>query len=231
MARRGSGEGTIRQRADGRWEARYRGADGKRKSLFGKSQAEGIARLKAARNDRDLGLPTRSERLTTGAFLTKWIEGARTSVRASTWRRYEIIVRVQLVPYLGQLRLARMQPADLSAAYAKMLDAGLSPRTVGHVHRLLGRALRDAEIAGLVARNVCRLLRPPRVAATEMQAFDAEDARALLRAAEGDRLAALYHVALTSGAREGELLALRWGDLVGNGMRVARTLARTRHGL
>lgn len=125
VARRGSGEGTIRQRADGRWEARYRDADGKRQSVFTKSQADGIARLKAARNDRDLGLPTRSDRLTTGAFLAKWIEGVRTSVRASTWRRYEIIVRVQLLPYLGHVRLARMQPADLSAAYAKMLDAGL----------------------------------------------------------------------------------------------------------
>jgi integrase len=231
MARRGKGEGTVRRRRDGRWEARYRDVDGKRKSVFTKSQAEGIARLKAARNDRDLGLPMRSERLTTGAFLAQWIEGARTNVRASTWRRYEIIVRVQLVPYLGQVRLARMQPADLSAAYAKMLAAGLAARTVSAVHRLLGRALRDAEIAGLVARNACRLVKPPRVAATEMQTFDAEQARALLRAAEGDRLAALYHVALTSGAREGELLALRWGDLSGSAMRIARTLVRTRDGL
>jgi len=74
-------------------------------------------------------------------------------------------------------------------------------------------------------------VKPPRVEATETQTFDDEQARALLRAAEGDRLAALYHVALTSGAREGELLALRWSDLTGNSMQIARTLVRTRDGL
>jgi len=203
---------------DGR---RYRDADSKRRSLFGKTQADVVARLKTARNDRDLGLPTQSERLTVGAFITTWTRGIATNVRASTWRRYEIIARLQLVPYLGHIKLARMQPADLSAAYAKMLLAGLAPRTVGHVHRLLGRALRDAEITGLVGRNVCRLVKPPRVPSSEMLTFDAEQSRALLRAAEGDRLAALFHVALASGARQGELLALRWRDVDVAGARFA----------
>ena len=78
--KRGSGEGTVRQRADGRWEARHYGTDGKQKSLYADTQAEVIAKLKGVRNDRDLGLSTRSLRLTTAAFLTKWIEGARANV-------------------------------------------------------------------------------------------------------------------------------------------------------
>jgi integrase len=159
--------------------------------------------------------------------------GAKPNVRASTWRRYEMLVRVQLIPYLGRFPIARLQPADLNAAYAKMLGTGLAPRSVGHAHRLLGRALRDAEIAGQIGRNPCRLVKPPRVPAREMQTFDTEQVRRLLRAAEGDRLAALFHVALTTGAREGELLALRWCDVdfAGNGLRIARTLVRLAHGL
>ena len=125
------------------------------------TQSEALARLKAARNDGDLGLPTRSDRLTLGTFLAKWIVGAKTNVRASTWRRYEQLVRMQLVPSLGRLAIARLQPADLRAAYAKMLESGLAPRSVGHAHRLLGRALRDAEIAGHVGRNVA--FAPPKV--------------------------------------------------------------------
>ncbi len=68
---------------------------------------------------------------------------------------------------------------------------------------MLGRALREAEIAGFVARNVARLTRPPRVPQAEMRTLSAEEARALLRAVEGDRLAALYAVALATGRSRG----------------------------
>jgi len=94
---------------------------------------------------------------------------------------------------------------------------------------VLGRALREAEIAGFVARNVARLTRPPRVPQAEMRTLSAEEARALLRAVEGDRLAALYAVALATGAREGELLGLKWDDVDWNAgaIRIQRTLLRT----
>ena len=78
---------------------------------------------------------------------------------------------------------------------------------------VLGRALRQAEIAGLVTRNAARLARPPRVPQTEMHTLDATQARALIEAAKDDRLSALYALALASGAREGELLAMRWSDV------------------
>lgn len=117
--------------------------------------------------------------------------------------------------------------------YAQMLAAGLAPRTAGHAHRILGRALREAEAAGIIARNVCRLIRPPRAPHSEMNTLTAEQARTLLHTAEGDRIHALYALALSSGARQGELLALRWSDVdmdVGT-IRITRTLVRgVRHG-
>lgn len=152
-----------------------------------------------------------------------------------THRRYESIVRCQLIPHLGRISLTKLSPTDLSTMYAALLGEGLAPRTVGHAHRVLGRALREAEVAGLVGRNVARLVRPPRVPQKEMQTFTAEQARTLLRAAEvaGDRLAALYAVALATGAREGELLVLRWKDVDwdAGAIRIQRTLLRTRTGL
>ena len=105
---------------------------------------------------------------------------------------------------------------------------GLSPRTVGHAHRILGRALRMAEETGLIGRNVCRLVHPPRVPRAEMATLTAEQVRTLIHAADGSPLHALYALALSSGARRGELLGLRWSDVDLNtgSIRITRTLLR-----
>ena len=91
----------------------------------------------------------------------------------------------------------------------------------------------DAEIAGLVARNVCGLVRLSRVPHAEMRTLSAEQARTLLQAVEDDRLGALWRVALASGARLGELLALTWRsvDFERGSIRTTRTLTRTARGL
>lgn len=109
-----------------------------------------------------------------------------------------------------------------------MAAKGLSPRTIIQARAILGRALREAEVAGLVARNAARLARPPRVPHIEMHTLDAAQARALIEAAKGNRLGALYALALASGAREGELLALRWSDVDWgrSSVRISRTLLR-----
>lgn len=110
-----------------------------------------------------------------------------------------------------------------------MLESGSAPRSVVHAHRVLGRALRVAEIAGLIDRNVAPLARPPRVPQAEMRTLSPEQARTLLRVAADDRLAALYTVALATGAREGQLLGLRWDDIDwdAGAVRIQRTLLRT----
>src|SRR2546427_91714 len=196
MTKRGNGEGTIRRRRDGRWEARIFGADGNRKSVYAKSRRDLVAMVRPLERDRELGLPTRSELVATKAFLEKWIEGTRANVRPTTALRYEGLIRRHLVPRLGRIPLTRLAPHDLSACYAAMIGDGLAPRTAGHAHRVLGRALHDAELGGLVGRNVARLVKAPRVPQQEMKSLDAAQAHLLLAAAVGDRLEALYLPAL-----------------------------------
>lgn len=227
MTRRGRGEGTIGLLTSGRWVART-SSDGHRQAYYGRSRAEVSQKLTVALKRRQDGLPQVSQRLTVGSYLSKWIEGVPSSVRATTYRGYEHMVRKHLVPRLGKIALGRLNPTDLTTMYSEMLAAGLAPRTVGHAHRILGRALREAEAAGMVPRNVCRLVRPPRAPHAEMKTLTAEQARTLIHASEGDRLHALYALALASGARQGELLAIRWADvdMEAGTIRITRTLVR-----
>src|ERR687897_502799 len=108
-----------------------------------------------------------------------------------------------------------------------MQDRGLSPRTVQYTHAVLHRALKQAKRWGMVNRNVAEDVDPPRLKRDEIQPLDREQTRRLLQAAEGDRLHALYVVAVTAGLRPGEMLALRWGDvdLEGGALRINRALS------
>jgi integrase len=210
-----------------RWVART-SFDGQRKAYYGRTRSDAYQELTAALKRRHDGLPQVTQRQTVGEYLEKWIAGVPSSVRGTTYRGYEHMVRKHLIPRLGKIGLAKLAPSDLMSMYAEMLAAGLAPRTAGHAHRILGRALREAEAAGIIARNVSRLVRPPRVPHKEMATLSGAQARALIHAAIGDRLHGLYAVALASGARQGELLALRWSDvdMDAGTIRITRTLVR-----
>lgn len=229
MSRRGAREGSIYRRADGYWVGAVSLGGAKRKVVYGKTRGEVAEKMKALLASQQKGVTLRpSDRLTVGTYLTKWVDGVPATVRPSTFAGYRSVLRTHLLPRLGRVALSKLSPADLSGAYSAMLAEGRAPRTVRHAHVVLSRALREAEIAGLVSRNVARLTRPPRVSATEMRTLTSEQARTLLRTAEGDRLHALYAVALASGARQGELFGLRWTDvdLERGTIRIARTLSR-----
>jgi integrase len=101
----------------------------------------------------------------------------------------------------------------LQALYTQKLAEGLSPTTVHHIHMMLHRAISRAQRLGLVVRNVTEMVDPPRIANYSYVTLDAQQVNALLEAVRGDRVEALYVVALTTGMRQGELLALRWQDV------------------
>ena len=212
MSKRTNREGTIVKRSDGRWTAALSLDGGKRKFFYGKTQQEVKDKLRAARRALDDGLPVSSDRQKVGHYLERWLqEVAEPTVRQSTYTRYRELLTLHVMPTLGHLPLVKLGPQDLNGLYGK-LRRHLKPRTVGHVHRCLHRALRDALLWGLVSRNACDTVKPPKVPHQEMQVLDADQARALLNAATESRLEALFVVALTAGLREGELLALKWGD-------------------
>ena len=122
-------------------------------------------------------------------------------------------VRLHISPELGNVPLAKLTAQQVQALYARKLDDGLSPTTVHHLHAVLHRALKAALRLELVQRNITELIDPPRMAHREMATLSPEQARHFLATAAGDRFEALYVLALSTGMRQGELLALRWRDI------------------
>ena len=218
MGRRGPNEGTIRKRADGRWEARVlvTEPDGQRarRSLLGRSRSAVAERMREALRAESAGIPLPTERLTLGAYLDQWLTDAvRPRVRPRTFQSYAGIVRVHLAPGLGQVPLARLSPQQVQAFLNAKSAGGLSPRSVAICRAVLRQALGQAERWGLVARNVAKLAEPPRVPRREVRPLTPEQAHVFLRAIHADRLEALYLVGLGVGLRQGEILGLAWGDV------------------
>jgi integrase len=212
--RRGNNEGTIKKRSDGRWEGRVSFENGTRKSVYGKTRAEAAKRLTELMRDKDRGLPSVAETVTVGRYLQDWLDGCKPpALEYSTWNGYEQYVRLHLTPSFGGTKLVKLSPQQVQALYAEKLAAGLSSTTVRHIHACLHRALDQALRFGLVQRNVASLVKAPPMRKSAMRVYTPEQAKLLLAAARGERLEALYVLALSTGMREGELLGLTWRDV------------------
>ena len=236
-----SPDGTVRLRPDGRWEARYRvvDADGRqhRFSVYGRTRQEVSRRLVAAMAARDRGVVARDSRETVESYLAAWLEGAKLSLRPRTWGRYEALLRLYILPGLGRRRLGDLRPQMLRAHYQHLVD-GAAPAdraghasTVHHAHRAFRKALGDALKENRIASNPAAALGWKRPSPPEMKTLTAEETRRVLaHATEWDRC--LFLLAVTTGMRQGELLALQWGDLdlESRTARVVRTLHAVRAG-
>jgi integrase len=166
---------------------------------------------------------------TVGDLLDQFLEHAEARDRSpNTLRGYRQIAETVVRPELGRIKLARLTARDLDRLYAKLSAKGNSAMTVRHVHAFIGVALHQAERWQLVDRNVARQATPPTVHTTEVVAPDAAEVRKILEAAEAiePTLGALLLLAALTGARRGELCALRWSDLdeQAGTLRIARSV-------
>lgn len=153
-------------------------------------------------------------RYTVAQFLDRWLtDVARPKVRPSTYVSYHQKIRLYIIPALGRHQLAKLTPQQIQAMMNGMGERGLSPRSVQYTRTILRVALNQALKWGMVPKNAAALTNPPRVERPEMQALTPAQGRQFLDAVRGDRLEALYGVALALGLRQGEALGLRWKDI------------------
>src|SRR5437899_3093947 len=132
--RRGNGEGSIFKRKDGLWAATITLEHGRRKTFYGRTRPDVARKLGAALKANQDGLPIIGERLTVGGYLADWLEAVRPTIRPQTYRRYEQYIRLDALPFIDTISLARLSPDHLQRLYANRLAVGQSPTSVGHLH-------------------------------------------------------------------------------------------------
>ncbi len=212
--RRANSEGSLYRDKQGRWCASVsvKQPDGtsKRKVARCKTKAEATQCLARLRAEQQAGTLI-TDRTSLADFLQRWLEEkVRIKNRPRTYESYKQMCRLHIVPIIGTAQLAKLTAADVDHVLYVAQEHGCSPRTRAYLRAILRIALGQALKWGLVSRNVATLTDAPPSAPREMAALTLEQAQTLLSAACGDRLEALYWLALMLGLRQGELLGLRW---------------------
>jgi len=150
---------------------------------------------------------------TLGEFLERWIKDYQHNLSPRGFERYAGIISKHLIPSLGNIVLTQLRPEHLQNHYSTKLKDGLSSKTVNFHHSVLHVVLETALKWGLIARNPADAVDPPRVRRKDMQIWDEEEIARFLEIAKNSSHYELYYLALFTGMRRSELLALRWIDV------------------
>jgi integrase len=230
-------EGHFRKRGERWyfWVELERGPDGNRRQFSKggfRTRKEAEKAFAETRDQIRQGSFVAPANTTVESFLVaEWLPAIRASVRPGTHDLYAKMVGAYIVPTLGPRRLADVTPGQLNALYAALLlngrrqpgtrPAGLSPKTVRHVHTLLHKAFSDAVRWGHLGRSPADRAEPPRPRTPEMKVWDLTQLRRFLTQVESDRLSPVWLLMATTGMRRGELVGLRWADVDLDGGRVS----------
>src|SRR5262245_21769244 len=151
-------------------------------------------------------------RATVAEYLRQWLDGALDQ-SPKTLERYRELAERQVIPHLGAIKLQKLAPEHLAQWHKALLASGLSARTAGHAHHVLSGCLKRAVENRTLARNVATIRKPPKVEAKEIEILTPAEIGAVLEALQGHGLHPIACLALATGMRRGELVALEWRDI------------------
>jgi integrase len=212
--------GQIIRRGSSTWLVRiYVGRDPetRRRKYIGKFIHGGLRTAQAHLNcmlaERDLGRNIRSSRQTLGQYLDHWLTiCARPRLRAKSFRDYSSLIARYVRPRLGARLLGELSGAEIQALYSELLNRNLSARTIRYTHAVLFSALRQAVRWKLVLTNAAEDIDLPRQLRRRFTVFDVQQAKQFIAAISGHKYEALFSLAITTGMRPSEYLALNWPD-------------------
>lgn len=216
-----SGNGSIRQRPDGRWEGRislgFDGA-GKRiqKSFYGDTQKEVAELIRKATSQLDEGTFVSPSKMTVKTWLNTWLSEYTGSIKENTLVSYRVQVEHNILPFIGAMKLSALQPHHIQKAINEMSkreEKPLSPKSVKNVFGVLHKAMSQAVLNGYVAKNPCDGVQLPRVEKKDISPLNEAEIRAFLGAIKGHRNETVFKVALFTGMRQGELMGLQWNNV------------------
>lgn len=242
--KRGNNEGSIYQRKDGRWAAQIlvgHSTEGKpiRKTLYGKSRKEVAERLTVALKQVQDGTITKTNKVTLGQWLDKWLDLYQEHLSVNFKFRRKELIELHIKPALGKKLLTKLKPSDIVSFYKQLSSSGrkdgnggLASGTIKQIHNILRPALQRAVEDSLISTNIMTFVQPPRVIKTrESRPLTQQEAKDYLKTLSGSRLNAAFILELTTGLRRGELLGLQWKDLdfKTNVINIKRQVCRIQH--
>lgn len=214
---RAHGTGSIFRHPERRnkpWVAQILLDNGKTRQRYFRTQEEAATALNEMLYEQKRGMLPSEKDQTVEQHFEHWLEVHKTQIRQSSYLEYQRILKRHILPKLGHLSLQQLTARDIDTFYAQKLEEGLSPTRIAAFHSTIHMALQQAVRWRLLARNVSEDVSPPReTQSRERQVLTPEQAQQLLLAAKGHRLEAMVTVALATGMRRGELLALCWNDI------------------
>ena len=233
-----NGEGSIRQREDGRWEGRVTvglndSGKQKQKSVYGTTKTEVRQKITAILSELDANDYIPDNRMSVGEWLDMWASSYLVDIKDTTKKKYETDIRVHLIPALGKIKLQELKAIDVQSFYNQLLRKGKAAKSIKNIHGVLHRALEDAVRFELCKKNVANSCKPPSVKKKEMCAIKDEDIKRFENAIAGHPYGSFYYIAMYTGLRESEIIGLTWDciDFENNTIHVYRQLQRgTRKG-
>jgi integrase len=242
--KRGNNEGCISKRKDGKWCAVVTvgfDEDGKQKRRFfyGKTRQEVADKMNEVIHNINRGTYIEPSKIKLNDWLNTWLnEYKKSSIRPSTYDSYEYLIRLHITPAIGHIVLKDLRPEHLQKLYNDKTasgkvdcNGGLSAKTVNRIHVVLHAALDQAVKNSLVIRNVSEATTLPKQKKKEIRILSVDEQMKFLSAISRERLKVAFILALGSGIREGELLALRWKNvnLKDGTIRIAESIKRVRN--
>ena len=230
--RRANGEGSIRKRDDGSWEARIL-INGKSRSIYGRTQSDVRKKLTEVRNDLDNDEYLEPNDTTLKEWLELWQDEYLEDVKQSTADRYKSCIRIHIIPALGETRLMDLRASAIQKFLnqCKKVD-GLSEKSVKNIRLVLHKALEQAIEDEQIKKNPCDRAKVPSYddPPKEMRPLKDHEVPMFLQAIKGDQFESLFYVALFTGMRESELIGLTWDciDFQHGTIHIYRQLRKTR---
>ena len=229
--RRPQGDGTIRKRSDGRWEARIiigHKNDGSPmyKSAFAKTQRSALKQLHQLLDlYRDVDL-TEECRMTLGEWMDKWLDEYMIfTIKENTIKGYRSQIDHQIKPFIGHKQLASLTTADIQKFYNKIKKEGrvhphpihghvLSDSMVRKIHMMLHEAMEVAVRERYIVRNPTDNTTIPKKTTTEKQVLDDSQLNRFLEAIQGEPYwHDFFYVEVMTGLRRGEICGIKWSDI------------------
>lgn len=215
--------GGIRQMGPGVWEVRI---DAGRDPVTGRrrqkakwvhgSKRDAQRVLNSLVSEVDSGRFAGTSAVTFDQLTTRWLSIAEENLSPTTLRTYKSLLSNWILPALGDRKIGSIQSSDLDDLYRGLTKRiQLSAATVRQVHAIIRRAFRQAILWGWIAVNPATNATPPRQAKADLSPPNPNQVAELLHAAHvrDPEVGNFIHIAATTGARRGEICAIRWRNI------------------